>query len=89
MPTVHLIVKGKVQGVFYRATAKKIADENNIVGWVQNMEDGNVEILATAPDEALQTFIEWCYQGPRMAKVTEIKKENKEEQPFNEFMVKR
>jgi acylphosphatase len=42
MPTVHLLVKGKVQGVFFRATAKDVADKMGVKGWVRNTEEGNV-----------------------------------------------
>ncbi len=89
MPTVHLIVKGKVQGVFYRATAKKTAHEHGITGWVQNTDEGHVEIVASGSQQALEKFIEWCRQGPSRAKVTGVETNEKEEQLFDEFEIKR
>ena len=50
MPTIHILVKGKVQGVFYRATAKEMADRYGITGWVRNTEEGNVELMASGKE---------------------------------------
>lgn len=72
MKTIRLTIKGKVQGVFYRATAKDVADLIGLKGWVRNLPDNNVEITATAPEETLQKFINWCKQGPPKAKVDEV-----------------
>lgn len=89
MPTIHLIIKGKVQGVFYRATAKKMADVHGVKGWVQNTREGDVEMIASASQQALDNFIEWCRKGPCAAKVTGIESEEKEEQNFDAFVIKR
>jgi acylphosphatase len=87
MPTVHLIVKGKVQGVFFRATAKDVADEIGVTGWVKNTEEGNVEIMASGNDEQLQKFIAWCKVGPRRAIVTNVIVTNTEGENFKNFEV--
>ena len=89
MSTVHLIVKGKVQGVFYRANAKDKAEELGVAGWVQNTEDGNVEIVATATQPALDAFINWCREGPRRAQVTDVTINKVEEKQFNSFTIKK
>jgi acylphosphatase len=88
MPTSHLIIKGRVQGVFYRATAKDMADELGITGWVKNTVDGDVEITATGAEERLQQFIEWCKMGPRKAIVTDVVVTKKDvEEKFKSFAV--
>ncbi len=87
MPTVHLLIKGEVQGVFYRATAKEIADKLGVTGWIKNKWDGNVEALAAGDEESLQKFIEWCRQGPKKAEVTDVIVTKKEETTFNNFSV--
>lgn len=69
---MHLLIKGKVQGVFYRASAKEAADKLGIKGWVRNTADGHVEIMAAGERETLQRFLEWCRKGPRLAIVTEV-----------------
>ena len=72
MSTVNLIVKGKVQGVFFRAEAKENADKLGIKGWIKNHDDGNVEIMAKGSDEAIEAFITWCRKGPKRAAVTDV-----------------
>lgn len=72
MKTIRLLIKGKVQGVFYRATAKKVADLLGVQGWIRNLPNGDVEITATAAEDVLQKFIDWCKQGPPKARVNEV-----------------
>ena len=87
MKTIRLTIKGKVQGVFYRATAKDIADEFGIKGWVRNLPNNNVEITATAAEELLQKFIDWCKQGPPRAKVDGVIVEELNLEEFNGFRI--
>jgi acylphosphatase len=87
MKTIRLTIKGKVQGVFYRATAKDIADEFGIKGWVRNLPNNNVEITATAAEELLQEFIAWCKQGPPRAKVDDVIVEELNLEEFNGFRI--
>jgi acylphosphatase len=87
MKTIRLTIKGKVQGVFYRASAKDVADLTGIKGWVRNLPDNNVEIIATASEELLQKFIKWCKQGPPRAKVEDVIVEELDLQEFNGFRI--
>lgn len=87
MKTIRLTIKGKVQGVFFRATAKDIADDLGVKGWVRNLPDRNVEITGTATEEMLQKFIDWCNQGPPKARVDEVIVEELDFQPFNDFRI--
>ena len=87
MKTVRLIIKGKVQGVFYRATAKDVADLIGVRGWVKNLPDDNVEIVASASEDVLQKFIGWCKQGPPKARVDDVKVEELGLQQFNNFKI--
>ena len=87
MKTIRLTVKGKVQGVFYRASAKEMADRLGITGWIKNLPDKNVEIKATSADDLLQQFIAWCKQGPRRAIVDEVIIEEVPLEPFNDFRI--
>ena len=72
MPTIHLLIKGKVQGVFYRATAKKVADKLKLTGWIKNTKDDNVEATITGDEDKLQEFIKWSKTGPDKAKVEDV-----------------
>ena len=74
MPIEHykLIVKGRVQGVFFRASTQKMASKLTITGTVKNTAIGDVEIIASGESQAMQAFIQWCHKGPLPAKVTEV-----------------
>ena len=89
MPTIHVIVKGKVQGVFYRASAKKMADEYSVTGWVKNIKNDCVEMAASGSQQALQKFMDWCKKGPARANVTEVIVNEKDEYLFEKFIIKR
>lgn len=87
MPTLHIIVKGRVQGVFFRASAQEAAEECGVKGWVRNTEEGDVELMASGSDEALRQFVAWCRQGPRRAVVQDVFIETKEDTSFPNFKV--
>src|SRR5438067_13066010 len=88
MPTKHLLIKGKVQGVFYRATAREVAEQLNITGWVKNTDEGHVEAMITGDDKQVEKFIAWCKKGPPKAVVTNIDVEDvAEEKTFQEFKI--
>lgn len=89
MPTVHLLIKGKVQGVFYRQTTKEVANKAGITGWVRNTEDGDVEITASGSEDALQPFIDWCHVGPSRAVVQAVQVTPVTDEVFEGFEVRR
>jgi acylphosphatase len=66
------LVGGRVQGVFYRATAARRAQELSIMGHARNLPDGRVEILACGEDEPVQAFIKWLWIGSSASKVTSV-----------------
>ena len=68
---VHIIIYGKVQGVFFRASAQAKASELGVVGWVRNLPNGTVEVHAEGNQGSLDQFIEWCRMGPPSAKVSQ------------------
>ncbi len=69
---VHLIIEGRVQGVWFRESTRLRATELDIKGWVKNKKDGSVEIVAEGPDENMHKFIDWCHDGPPYAVVTRL-----------------
>ena len=71
----RLIITGKVQGVWYRATTKQIADKMGILGTVKNLPNKNVEIIANLSEENRKIFIDKLYQGSSSSDVKEIKYE--------------
>jgi acylphosphatase len=85
--TVHLLIKGKVQGVFYRATAKEMALKYGITGWIKNTAEGHVEAVCQGDADAIEQFILWCHEGSPRAKVQEVAVTEVSEEPFVEFKV--
>ena len=67
-----ITVKGKVQGVFFRATTRDKAESLSLKGWVKNNSDGTVNILAQGNQEKIDQFLNWCKEGPQSAKVENI-----------------
>lgn len=61
---VHIIVLGKVQGVFFRASTKDTADNLELSGFVRNKSDGTVEVIAEGDRGQLQKLVDWCHIGP-------------------------
>ena len=74
MEKIHkqILVKGKVQGVYFRASTKHTADDLGITGEVRNLPNGSVLITAEGEESKMEAFIAWCRQGPPFAKVTEL-----------------
>jgi len=69
---VHLIVSGIVQGVFFRANILQEAKELGINGWVKNLNDGRVEIMAEGESSLIEKLISWCKVGPPGSQIDRI-----------------
>jgi len=73
MIRAHVIVRGKVQGVFFRANTRRVALEAGITGWVRNLPDGRtVEMVLEGPREAVEKVVCWAMRGPPAARVEEL-----------------
>lgn len=66
---INIVVRGRVQGVFFRASAKEQADLLKVRGMVRNEADGSVYIEAEGDEHTLEKFIAWCHEGPPRAHV--------------------
>lgn len=66
---ISLRIRGKVQGVFFRESARREAERLGLAGWVRNRSDGSVEALVEGPAERLAAFQAWCREGPPAARV--------------------
>ncbi|MCK4336200.1 MAG: acylphosphatase [Candidatus Aenigmarchaeota archaeon] len=80
---VHLLISGEVQGVFFRANTRRAANELGVKGWVRNLPNGMVEVVAEGRKPTLDRLIEYCRKGPDGAGVENI--EIKWEEFKNEF----
>lgn len=86
---IHCIVRGKVQGVFYRASTQRKACELNLTGWVRNLPDGRVELQAFGETEQLKQLYEWLWQGPPLAKIITVESKIIDWQEHIDFSVER
>jgi acylphosphatase len=66
------LVTGRVQGVFYRASAARRAQELSIHGYARNLADGRVEVLACGDEDAVRMFVSWLWTGSSASKVTSV-----------------
>jgi len=69
---LHIIVKGKVQGVYFRAYTQKQAAKLNVNGFVRNLPNGDVEIVANGDKAAVKALVTWCHKGPLLARVKQV-----------------
>lgn len=79
---IHCFVSGKVQGVWFRASTKEQADTIGVTGWVRNLPDGRVEVMAAGERQQVAKLYAWLQHGPRLAKVTNL---TYEECPWQAF----
>ncbi|MEJ7912662.1 MAG: acylphosphatase [Chitinophagaceae bacterium] len=83
----YLRISGTVQGVFFRASAKKKADALGVLGWIRNTGDHCVESKVSGKKDAVLDFIEWCKTGPVLASVTEVIVQACEDQHMDDFVI--
>jgi acylphosphatase len=86
---VDIHVSGRVQGVFFRATAKEVASSLGLCGFVRNEQDGSVYIEAEGEIEKLDSFLDWCRKGPPRAAVSNVDITDGEMRGFKEFAIRR
>lgn len=85
---VHLLIKGRVQGVYFRQTMMETAEKNNVLGWVQNLPDNRVEAILEGDNSNVDAVIEWAHFGPAGAVVDELKiSEEKYTGEFSDFEI--
>jgi acylphosphatase len=68
----HVLVSGKVQGVFFRSSTKDKAEELGLSGWVRNLPDGRVEAIFEGEKEEVDKVVEWSRKGPEYARVAGV-----------------
>lgn len=80
---IHLLISGRVQGVCYRAYTQRQGQDLGVAGWVRNLPDGRVEVVAEGPEDQLKQLVTWCWSGPPWAMVHAI--EEVWQDPSGEF----
>jgi acylphosphatase len=69
---VQAVVRGRVQGVFFRASAQREAKRLGLTGWVRNRNDGSVELCAEGEEEELRELLAWAHKGPGASRVDRV-----------------
>jgi acylphosphatase len=86
---LHLIVRGRVQGVWFRRSTQIEAEKRGLNGWVRNLPDGAVEIHAEGDKDRLKVLLQWCWQGgPPSAEVSSIDEKWLEPEGFGAFQIR-
>jgi acylphosphatase len=81
----RFLISGRVQGVFFRATTEAVARRLGVTGWVRNLPDGRVEVLACGEEAKLGELEQWLRQGPPRAQVERVVAQDAAVQAFNGF----
>jgi acylphosphatase len=84
---VRLVVHGIVQGVGFRFAAREAASSCPVTGWVRNLPDGTVEIVASGSADAVARMTAWAHRGPRYASVERVQVDTFEDPPSLDFFV--
>ncbi len=87
MKTVKVILSGIVQGVFFRKLIKEKADGLEIKGFVRNLDDGNVEIVAEGEDGKVNELLKICEEGPAHADIKNVEVKDMKHQGFDSFKI--
>lgn len=84
----HFLVSGRVQGVFFRAATEAAARRLGVTGWVRNLADGSVELVACGAEVKLSELEHWLWQGPSRARVEQVTTQDVAVQVFAGFSVR-
>jgi acylphosphatase len=84
----RVVVHGRVQGVFFRDTVRRMARSRNISGWVRNLPDGTVEAVFEGDADAVESMACWCAEGPRGANVERVEASEGEPEGLTEFTIR-
>ena len=68
----RLLISGRVQGIGYRWSCRRVAESAGVSGWCRNLSDGRVEVALEGDPEAVERVVSWCRRGPSRAEVTDV-----------------
>lgn len=72
LKTLHLLIHGRVQGVFFRDSMRREAQSLSVYGWVRNRSDGTVEAVVQGESSAVDALVRWAHHGPQQARVDSV-----------------
>lgn len=83
------VMKGKVQGVFFRQSTLEQAEMLGVTGWVRNLDNGDVEAIICGENAILEQMLSWLNKGPQRAQVTQMLSEEIPWEDYNDFKITR
>ena len=83
-----MVVHGRVQGVFFRDTLRRLAQRDGVGGWARNTFEGTVEAILEGDEEAVEGLVEFCRRGPRGARVDQVEVETEEPEGLVGFVIR-
>jgi acylphosphatase len=84
----RVLISGRVQGVFFRDTLQRLAEQSGVTGWVRNLPDGRVEAVFEGPAEEVRRLVEWARSGPRLAEVDDVAVQSEPPEGLAAFLIK-
>ena len=84
----HVLVSGRVQGVYYRATTRETAQDQGVDGWVKNLDDGRVEAVFEGDEGDVEAMVEFCHEGSNRANVTDVEVTSEDPRGLDGFEVR-
>ena len=84
---IHAFVSGRVQGVWYRNSARNAALAQGVTGWARNLPDGRVEVMLCGDESAVQSVAGWLHEGPPGASVSNVDAERLSFEAIQEFSI--
>jgi acylphosphatase len=84
----RVVVHGRVQGVFFRDTARRLAEQRGLAGWARNVPDGTVEAVFEGEPQAVERLVAFCREGPRGAAVERVEVFDEEPEGVRGFSIR-
>lgn len=88
MVRYRVLISGRVQGVFFRDTCRRVAEQHGVNGWVRNLQDGSVEAVFEGPAAEVGRLVEWSHRGPRSAVVEDVHVEAEPPEGISGFQIR-
>jgi acylphosphatase len=84
----RVLISGRVQGVFFRDSCRRLAERHGVAGWVRNLPDGRVEAVFEGPADDVGRLVDWVHTGPRLAAVADVAVQSEPPEGLGAFRVK-
>jgi acylphosphatase len=84
----RVLISGRVQGVAYRDSCRRMAEQHGVTGWVRNLPDGSVEAVFEGPSEDVSRLVDWSRHGPRFAEVADVRVHAEEPEGISKFRIR-